>query len=209
MYEACANCGKYIPDADVDPDGPYIVCNNCGFRQPFRMLPLFIIIGASGTGKTTLCSEIALIDEKPDLTYLDSDMLLIREFTDSGWQEYRNIWLWVCFNISQSGRPVALFGSAMPSDFEDSPRRKYFSAIHYLVLTCDGSILKQRLLERPEWRQSSSPEFVKGHLEWNRSFIDNASTADPSYSILDTTGKTSHETIMELFAWINACLQNS
>jgi DNA-directed RNA polymerase subunit RPC12/RpoP len=206
MYEICVDCGKHIPDADIDPDGPYIICDNCGFRQPFRMLPLFIITGASGTGKTSLSSEIALMDEKPDLIYLDSDMLLIKEFTGSGWQEYRDIWLWVCLNISQSGRPVALFGSASPSDFENAPRRKYFSAIHYLALTCDRGVLEQRLVQRPEWRQSSSPEFVKRHLEWNQWFIDNASTADPPHSILDTTDKTLQEAIMELFAWIDTCL---
>jgi len=206
MYEICPDCGKHIPDADIDTDGPYIICDDCGSRQSFRMLPLFIITGASGTGKTTLTSKIALMDEKPDLVYLDSDMLLIGEFTSSGWQEYRNIWLWVCFNISQSGRPVALFGSASPPDFENALRRRYFSAIHYLALTCDSDTLEQRLVQRPEWRKSSSPEFVKSHLEWNQWFIDNASTANPPHSILDTTDKTLHETIMELFAWINACL---
>ena len=206
MYELCSKCGKYIPDADVDPDGPYIVCNGCGLRQPFQMLPLFIITGASGTGKTTLSSEIPLMDEKPDLVYLDSDMLLIEEYTKSGWQEYRNIWLWMCFNISQSGRPVALFGSAPPPDFEDAHRRKYFSTIYYMALTCDSDELKQRLSQRPEWRQSSSPEFIKNHLEWNQRFIDNEPTADPPYSVLDTTGKTIHETIIELFRWVNACL---
>jgi DNA-directed RNA polymerase subunit RPC12/RpoP len=117
MYEACGNCGKRIPDADIDIDGPYIVCYHCGFKLPFRMLPLFIIMGVSGTGKTTLCVKIAAMDEKPDLVYLNSDMLLMKGLADSGWDKYRNTWLWVCFNIAQSGRPVALFGSAMPSDF--------------------------------------------------------------------------------------------
>ena len=206
MYEACENCGRYIPDADIDPDGPYIVCDYCGFKLPFRRLPLFIIIGASGTGKTTLCVKIAAMDEKPDLVYLDSDMLLMKGLADAGWDRYRNTWLWVCFNIAQSGRPVALFGSAMPSDFENAPRRKYFSTIHYLALTCDSETMRDRLSQRPEWRQSSKPEFIEKHVEWNQRFIDNAATAVPPYSILDTTGKTLQDTIMDFFKWIGSCL---
>ncbi len=203
MYDVCANCGEYRIDKDVDPTGSYLICPNCGFKQRFQYLPLFVVTGASGTGKSTLLREILMIDDRPDLVYLDSDMLLIEEFTKDGWQAYKDIWLWICLNISQSRRPVVLFGSANPEDFESVPRRRYLSEIHYLALTCSESVLESRLLARPEWRKSSRPEFVKAHIDWNQRFLDNAPNAVPQYSILDTTDKSKERCARDVIQWIN------
>jgi shikimate kinase len=201
MYEVCAECGAHIADAVIDPAGPVIVCTVCGFRQPFRRLPMFIVTGASGTGKSTLCGHIAQMEDRPDLVYLDSDMLLMKEFTSSGWKEYRNFWLWVSFNISQSGRSVVLFGSATPADFENAPRRKYFSTINYLVLACDRETLTERLTSRPDWRKSAHEAFLNDQLQWNQRFIDEEADADPPYTVLGTEGRSAAESARALFEW--------
>ena len=198
MYDFCFNCGENHQDKEVDATGPYIICPDCGFKQKFQKLPLFVIVGACGTGKSTLCNEVVMIEKKPDLVYLENDMLLVL----SQFGNYSEWWLWICFNISQSGRPVALFGGGSPSDFEHALRRQYFSNIHYLVLTCDVKTLENRLLARPEWRKSSNPEFMKKQQNWNQWLIDNEKSASPPYSTLDTSDKTKEESAKELIDWI-------
>ena len=206
MFTVCTNCGEYHPEKELDFDDSYLVCRCCGHKRLFHRLPLFVITGASGTGKSTLLNELLSLDEKPDLVYLESDMLWRKEFCECGTQEYRDLWLYVCCNISQSKRPVVLFGSASPSEFEGSQLRKCFAKIHYLVLTCEKSILENRLVNRSKWRKSSSPEKVREHLEWNQSFIDNASTAVPKYAILDTSHKMLKRCAKEFVEWVNNLL---
>ncbi len=206
MFTICTNCGEYHPYKDVDPSGPYLICPHCNHKRKFTMVPLFIITGASGTGKSALLNELLQLDEKPDLVYLESDMLWREEFAAQGTQPYRDLWLHVCFNISQSKHPVALFGSTSPSEFENSPMRKYFSEIHYLVLVCERGTLEDRLLRRPKWRSSSNPEKIREHIDWNQWFIENASSAGPRYSVLDTTNKGIVECVQGLIEWINKFL---
>ena len=198
MYDNCFNCGENHQDKQVDPTGPYIICPYCGFQQKFQRLPLFVISGACGTGKTTLWNEVVMIENKPDLVYLENDMLLVL----SQFGNYSEWWLWICFNISQSGRPIALFGGGAPAEFENALRRQYFSNIHYLVLTCDAKTLESRLLARPEWRKSSHPEFIKEQQDWNQRLIDNQKSASPQYSILDTSNKPRKESAKAIIDWI-------
>ena len=198
MYDLCFNCGENHQDKEVDPTGQLIICLYCGFKQKFQRLPLFVITGACGTGKSTLWNEVVMMENKPDLVYLENDMLLVL----SQFGNYSEWWLWICFNISQSGRPVTLFGGGNPSDFENALRRQYFSNIHYLALTCDSKILEGRLRARPEWRKSSRPEFLRKQQDWNQWFIDNEKSASPPYSILDTSYKNKEECAKELIDWI-------
>jgi DNA-directed RNA polymerase subunit RPC12/RpoP len=58
MLNICVNCGLYRPDKIVDPTGPYAICPECGHRHLFRALPLFIVSGASGAGKSTVCHHL-------------------------------------------------------------------------------------------------------------------------------------------------------
>jgi len=48
----CMNCG---PDAALERhDGAVLRCPRCGTDQQIPALPLFVITGASGVGKTTV-----------------------------------------------------------------------------------------------------------------------------------------------------------
>ena len=87
------------------------------------------------------------------------------------------------YNISQSGRPVVLFGGGSPYEFERLHRRKYFSTIHYLALTCDPSVLENRLLARPAWRSAFRPEFIKAQTDWNQWFINKNNEKMPYHRI--------------------------
>jgi DNA-directed RNA polymerase subunit RPC12/RpoP len=78
MLNICARCGLYRPDKIIDAAGPYAVCPDCGHKHEFRLLPLLIISGANGAGKSTVCRE--LVGHVTGAVLLDCDMLWRPEF---------------------------------------------------------------------------------------------------------------------------------
>ena len=88
MFNVCAECGLYAADKHVRPlDGSLAlaVCPHCGHGHPFRQLPLFMLTGASGAGKTTVCLELASAQSRaedwaPACVYLEQDILWRDEF---------------------------------------------------------------------------------------------------------------------------------
>ena len=121
MMNICFQCGKYHADKTIDPSGPFAICPECGHEHRFQQLPLLIISGASGTGKTTVYRH--LLGQVSQAIMLDSDILWRSEFNtpDNNYRDFFETWLRVCKNISQSGRPVVLFGAGMgvPENIEN------------------------------------------------------------------------------------------
>jgi hypothetical protein len=150
-------------------------------------LPLFVITGASATGKTTLC--LALQPSLPECVVLECDILWRSEFADpeNDYETFRDVWLRLAKNIGQAGRPVVLCGSAVPAQYESRPERRYFAGIHYLALVCDDEELVRRLEARPGWRGSSDKGTVERMLGFNRWLKDSAGTTQPPMRLLDTT----------------------
>jgi hypothetical protein len=54
MFNVCPKCGEYSVEKSIDASGPFATCPFCGYAHPFLQLPLFIITGSSGSGKTTI-----------------------------------------------------------------------------------------------------------------------------------------------------------
>jgi len=104
----------------IDPSGPAAICPECGFRHSFVQLPLLIVSGASGAGKSTVCHT--LIGRLNHVLLLDSDILWRPEFNTPAnkYREFFEQWLRMCKNVSQSGRPVVLFGggAGVPDNIE-------------------------------------------------------------------------------------------
>jgi broad-specificity NMP kinase len=202
MFNVCPKCGEYRPDKIIDISGPYAVCPNCCHPHKFIQLPLFIITGASGVGKTSICMELANI--MSDAIVLEGDILWRNEFNnpDNDYREYRDMWLRVCKNISQSGKPVVLCGSAIPEQFESCIERRYFSDLHYLALVCEDEILSNRLKARPNWRESCSEEFIKGHIQFNNWFKQNADKTTPEINLLDTSYDSVSITAEKIKSWV-------
>jgi hypothetical protein len=73
MMNVCFQCGMYRADKEIDPAGPFAVCPECGYKHPFRQLPLLVVSGASGAGKTTVCQH--LLGHVTQAVLLDSDIL--------------------------------------------------------------------------------------------------------------------------------------
>jgi hypothetical protein len=205
LFNVCSQCGLYRADKviEVDADGSFAVCPECGYRHPFLRLPLLIIGGASGTGKSTASARLA--GKIPGAVVLESDILWNAYYADKErYAEYFNTWLRMCKNISQSGQAVALFGAGLgvPGNIEGCVERRYFSRVHYLALVCDDDVLVERLRARPAWRGSAEDEWLSSQSAFNRWYKEEASRGEPPVDLLDTTRKTVEESVLEVEAWI-------
>jgi len=204
MFNVCHNCGLYRADKIIDPSGPYAICPECGHKHPFRQMPLLIVSGASGAGKSSVCQ--AMLGKLEDVVLLDSDILWRPEFNrpENNYRDFFETWLRMAKNISQSGRPVVLFGAGMgvPENIELCIERRYFSDIHYLALVCDDEVLAQRLKARPAWRGSSDQTYIDEHNQFNRWFKEQGKSNTPIL-LLDTTEVLLETTIEQVKTWIS------
>lgn len=203
MMNVCFQCGMYHADKLIDPAGPFAVCPECGFKHPFRQLPLLIVSGASGAGKSTVCQQ--LTGQLTQAVLLDSDILWRPEFNrpETKYRDYFELWLRLCKNISQSGRPVVLFGAGagVPDNIEDCIERRYFSNVHYLALVCSDEALSERLKARPIWRGTRDAEYIDGHIRFNHWFKEYDS--QPEIERIDTTDTPPEETVAWVTSWIH------
>jgi hypothetical protein len=209
MLDLCTYCGESQADPEVERVG-LLVCRSCGKRRTFRRLPLLLVGGPAGAGKSTVGA--ALLGTLTEVVIMDSDLLWRREFDTPGdhYHEYIRLWLRLCANMAQAGRPVALFGAgfAVPHNFDATPERAFFSALHFLALVCDDDVLGARLRRRPAWRDTHE-ELIAEHLKFNHWLRENAATAAPPVTLIDTTGRPVAETAAQVAAWVRAHAQHT
>lgn len=188
----CPKCGEFntVKSVKVQDDISYSVCENCGNLHAFVRLPLFVIIGASGSGKTSICLEICKLTQ--DIICLDGDTFLpMAAATKDDWDGFRYLVMEVCTNISQYGRPVALFHSGMPEDYKNNRMAKFFQKIVPIGIYADEDAIVERLRNRPEWRKSRESSFINDMIRYNKA----VSEIVPS---INTTGKDVQDSAYEL-----------
>lgn len=195
MFNVCPQCGEYAVEKTIDPTGPYAICPFCHYRHPFLQQPLFIITGPSGGGKSTVCLE--LISRMKECVVLEGDILWGTSESD-----YYNMWLRVAKNIGQAGRPVVLCSTFLPEQFETRLERRYFSALHYLAMVCDDSLLSERLRQRPTWRKSGSDDVVERMIQFNHWLKEHAVTTNPPMTLYDNSQRSLQETTNDIAQWI-------
>lgn len=208
MFNVCPGCGAYS-DEKIVRNGNVAVCQSCSHEHQFVAKPLLIVTGSSGSGKTAVALRLA--SKLTNCVCLESDILWRDEFNkpDDDYKEYRNLWLRVAKNISQCGRPVVLFGSAVPDQFERCAESRYFSSIHYLALVCEEQKLIERLRARPLWRESASDEFLPAFVNFNRTLIEDAPRDYPAMRILDTSSISLEESCAATANWIEEVLSKT
>jgi hypothetical protein len=202
MFNTCPGCGEWEVEKAIDEHGPFAVCSVCGHRQSFLLLPLYRVVGASASGKSTICR--VLMGRVTSHVVLEADVLWRAEF-DTPSDEYRaftDAWLRLVKNIAQSGRPVALFGGGVPGQIERSPERRYVGHVHYLALVCDDTSLIARLQERLAWRRSAQPEIIERELRYNGWLQENAALTDPPMTLLDTSATPLDECAERVERWL-------
>ncbi|MGN6713855.1 hypothetical protein [Anaerocolumna jejuensis] len=73
MIGICPKCGDYEWNKQISEDKKYAICQQCGYRWIFKAMPLFILTGCSGVGKTTTAQE--LIQRETKFIVMDADFL--------------------------------------------------------------------------------------------------------------------------------------
>lgn len=211
MMNICLQCGIYHADKIIDPSGPFEICPECGYKHQFQQLPLLIISGASGAGKSTICHHLLILRRVNQAVILDCDILWRPEFNtpNTNYRDFFETWLRVCKNISQSGRPVVLFGAGLgvPENIENCIERRYFSKIYYLALVCSDETLSERLQQRPAWRGTHGLNYIEEHIQFNRWFKEYNS--QPFIQLVDTTNATLEETASQVEVWIDENIRSS
>ncbi len=203
MLYVCHQCGEYRVDKIIDPEGPFAICPECGYKHLFRYSPLLVVSGASGAGKSAVLSH--LVGKINSMILLESDIIWRKEFNqpELGYRNFFKTWLRIAFNIGQSGQPVVIFGAGfgVPENLEMLAERRYFSDIKYLALVCDEYELKNRLLKRPTWR-GITENFVQEQIEYNRWFTEVGSIGIPPVDLINTTNVPLERTVYQVRQWI-------
>jgi hypothetical protein len=186
MYmTGCDACQQWIGHTvERGADSVHLRCASCGHAstKPMRLLPLFIVTGASGVGKTSVVEELQRL--MPDWHVFETDILW-----DSGgdWHFVRQNWLRIAHRLAQTGWPTILCGTHVPEHIDRCDHRDLFREVHYLVLHCADETLAGRLESRPAWYRQT-PEFIADQRRFNRWLVENAASVfDPPAALVDTT----------------------
>jgi hypothetical protein len=196
----CPACGAWTDDFTV-ADEALLVCAACGHRRRFQRLPLFALTGPSGAGKSAVGTILA--GGLEECVVLEQDLLWLPDQLDPAdeHRQFRRLWLRLVAALHQNGRPVLLCGTVVPGQFEACPERRLLGAIHYLALVCDDAELAARLRSRPPWR-GWTDEKVARMLAFNRWVRGNAATTTPPMELLDTGGRSVHDSAAAVRAWV-------
>lgn len=163
----CPHCGQYRTPKTFRFAGRkgFVRCLSCGGEHEYLALPLFVALGASGVGKSTLGLELQRAQR--EFIVLDGDLLWRQEFAGEGKTNFFEVWMNLALNISQAGKPVLLTMGGMPDDFIQSPAAACFPAVHVMGLYADEEDLVARLRARPEWRGSAGEDFIRSMRIYN------------------------------------------
>ncbi len=93
-----------------DPLAATLRCPRCGDIQRVPALPLFVVTGASGAGKTAVTGPLRRL--LPDCDVFDTDVLPL-QLAALGWDTWRNAWLRLAHGIALNGRVTVLCGSLL------------------------------------------------------------------------------------------------
>lgn len=193
MALVCESCGEWVR-SEVQADRRSVRCPACGHIEAMNILPLFIVTGPSGAGKTTVVPELRHL--LPDWEVFETDIL-----ASDDWQKVIDGWLRIAHSIAQSGRHTLLCGTWLPEKVDQCSHRPYFSNVHYLCLYGNDQALATRLRSRPPWR-GWTEEKIAEHQRFTRWLLANAATAfDPPLRLVDTSHLSPREAAEEIRDW--------
>jgi hypothetical protein len=175
-----------------DPAAPLLRCASCGAVTEVPALPLFVVTGASGAGKTTVAVPLRRL--LPECEVFEGDP--ISQIAALGWDVFSDTWLRIAHGVALNGRSTVLCTSLIPSRLETYPARKLLGPIRFCNLDCPDDVLAARLWARPSWRHSNTGEAILTHQRfaaWLREHID------PTW---DTSTLTPGEAAVRIAAWI-------
>jgi hypothetical protein len=96
---------------DADPRAHRLRCPRCGDESWLPALPLFVVTGASGTGKSTNTGPLRNL--LAGCLVFEADVIL--HVAALGWDTWRNTWLQLTHAAALGGQATVLTGSLTPA----------------------------------------------------------------------------------------------
>lgn len=192
MIGICPHCGNYKRDKEVTE--AFISCPECGHQRPYRRLPLLILTGCSGVGKTTTGLALQQIS---DLPVLDSDFFQPLK-TEEDYQKQVERMERLSANIMQCGKPVLWTKAGNLNMLQKAWHSRFFSGIHCLALTCEEGELRRRM---KEGRKITDEGWIQSSVDYNRYFETHTAIDGLPFDTLDITLKTPEEAAEEVLRW--------
>lgn len=197
MIEICSNCGNYEKDKEII--GNKLRCPKCGAEWEFQSMPLFILTGCSGVGKTTTAIEI--MRSKVGFVVLDADIFTC--FVNWDDEESCNNWIETIVSISkdimQSGKPVLWTVAGCLDRFPKTQDSRYFSEIKCLALVCEEESLRKRMRDG---RGITDENWINGSCDYNCYFMEHDRIGDTKYETFDITDKTPEAVADYVVEWV-------
>lgn len=197
MIGICAKCGNYEWDKTVKENE--IICPKCGNRWPFVKLPLFILTGCSGVGKTTTAMEI--IRRRVEFTVLDKDMfycIMPHETEADHYDQVEQVGS-LSKNLMQTGKPVLWTMAGNLDKLPKTYNSRFFREIRCLALVCDRELLRNRMREG---RGIQDENWIQSSIDYNEYFKTHNTLGETAFETFDITGKTVAETADYVVEWV-------
>lgn len=200
MIEICSKCGNHKWDKEII--GNKLRCPRCGAEWEFLSMPLFILTGCSGVGKTT--TAIEMIRRRVEFLVLDADIFTC--FVNWNDEKSCNDWVETIVNISkdmmQSGKPVLWTMAGCLDRLPKAYNSRYFSEIKCLALVCDEEALRKRM---QEGRGITDENWLNSSSDYNRYFMEHDSLGDTKFEIFDITDKEPGDVADYVLEWVKLC----
>ena len=204
MIGTCGKCGNHNWDKIVENGKVY--CPQCGHSWDYVALPLLILSGCSGIGKTTTAIEI--IQKKADFAVLDADMFGCVQSPCSQ-EDYKarvDAITWFSRNINQSGTPVLWTVAGNLDMIPEAYNSRFFSGIYCLALVASEESIRERMTKG---RGITDQGWIAGSIGYNEYFKSHNCIGNLSYETLNVDLKTPSEVADDVIQWVRECLNKN
>ena len=197
MIGICPRCGNY--DWDKEVTGNQVCCSKCGETWRFRKMPLFVLTGCSGMGKTT--TGIEIMKQQNEFIVLDADMFYSIMPHDTQEDYYNQIEQVESLskNIMQTGKTVLWTMAGNLDKLNHVYNRRFIGEIYCLALVCEEEELRRRMTAG---RKITDEGWIQSSVDYNHYFKTHDCLADMPFEVFDTTGKSVPQVAEYVIGWV-------
>lgn len=202
MVEICPKCGDYGWNKTVE--GSRIACPKCGHSWEFLKLPLFIVTGASGVGKSMTVQALQHISR--EAVCLESDMFynLMPHETPEDYMAQTEAMMAFARDVMQCGKPAVWSRAGNIHMLDKAYGTRFFSRICVLALVCSEEELRRRMTQG---RSISDPGWLQSSVDYNRYFLEHDAIDSVKYERLDTDGMSVEDAAFRVRDWVRGKLE--
>lgn len=192
----CYACGGYtVKRRELVTCSGTFVCADCGCQFTKTVLPLFIVTGASGVGKSAIIEPLQHL--LTEYGVFDKDQIWA-----SNWDMVYNNFFRIASALAQGGRKTVIVGTIIPEHLEGLSDRDLVGEINYINLHTDDQTRRMRLISRRKWGLPDE-EFIQQHARFAAWLLANAETKfGHPMPTFDTTSISPEAVAEQVAGWI-------